>query len=147
MLNLVIGAVIQESDCRTGTAAGADSTTVSGQLTDTLLQVNGNQVAQQYCTQHFFFACSQCMCINNNRNRSGNTLVAAAGGNYYRKLAAVHTRVTACSSAGTCADTQAVRIAAQQNLADACTVIIGQAFFRNSHIEINLALQQMFYII
>ena len=87
------------------------------------------------------------MCINNNRNRSGNTLVAAAGGNYYRKLTAVHTRVTACSSAGTCADTQAVRIATQQNFADACAVIIGQAFFGNSHIEINLAFQQMLNII
>ena len=147
MLNLVIGAVIQESDCRTGTAACADSTTVCGQLTDTLLQVDGNQVAQQYCTQHFFFTCSQCMCINNNRNGSGNTLVAAAGGNYYRKLAAVHTRVTACSSAGTCANTQAVGVTAQQNFADAGTVIISQAFFGNGHIEINLTLQQMFNII
>ena len=147
MLNLVISAVIQESDCRTCTAAGTDSTAVCGQLTDTLLQVNGNKVAQQYRTQHFFFACSQCMCINNNRNGSGNALVAAAGGNYYRKLAAVHTRVTSCSSAGTCADTQAVGVTAQQNFADACTVIIGQAFFRNSHIEINLALQQMFNVI
>ena len=54
MLDLVIGAIIQESDCRTGTAACADSTAVCGQLTDTLLQVNGNKVAQQYCTQQFF---------------------------------------------------------------------------------------------
>ena len=147
MLNLLIRAVMQISNTSAAAAACADGAAISGQLADALLQINRNQIAQQHSTQQLLLACCQCMCVNNNRDRSRNALVAAAGGNDNGQLTAVHACVTACRCTCTCARTQAVRVTTQQNLADACAIIMVQAFLRNSHVIFNLALQQMLHII
>ena len=109
--------------------------------------MNGRQVCQCQGTVAFLLAGPQLLCINNDRNRSGNSLVAASGVDDYRHFAAIHTGIGACRSHGLCPYADIVPIHIQQHLADICTVIILQSFLGNRNIKSNLRIQDLFDIV
>ena len=114
---LVIPAA-EVSDTRACACSGADSSAVGGEGADAGLLVDGHQIGEGKGAAESFVIGVQLPGIFDQRYGTGDPLVAAAGIDDDRELAAVHTGVGACRCPGFCAGGNVIAGGAQEDCAD-----------------------------
>ena len=93
MRHLAQPAAVQVGDARARRAARADRAAVGAQPADAGLQVDGQKVRKQHGAQHLLLADAQLLRVLDHRHGGRDALVAAAGDDDHRHLAAAHARV------------------------------------------------------
>ena len=127
----IIVTAAEIGDTGTRTSARADSAAVGRQAANGGLFVDGGQVGEGQRPQKLFVAYAQLLCIDNDRYRGRNALIATAGVDDHRLLTAVHAGIgTGC---GVCLGTDSYIIALhiQQHTADVGTVVAAQTLLGN----------------
>ena len=86
--------------------------------------MNGSQIGKRQGAVAHLITDAKFFCVNNDRNRSGDALVAASGVDHYRHLTAVHAGIRTSCCHGFCSHTDIVPVHIQKYFSDICAVII-----------------------
>ena len=97
MGNLRIRTAKQKGDTCTATTARTDRTAICRQTTDSRLLMHRHEIRHDQSTEQAFMVDAMLTGVNDNGDRSGNALVAAAGNDADRQLTATHMIVLAIS--------------------------------------------------
>ena len=108
--------------------------------------MDGDQVRHRKRAVEHLLRDVELLGINHDRQGRRQALIAAAGIDDDRQIAAVHARIRPCSGVGLGAivDARAVRL--QQNAADVRTVVPPQAFLGNRPVQVDLPLEDLLHI-
>src|SRR5699024_4837295 len=120
---------------------GADSSAVGGEGADAGLLVDGHQVGEGEGPAEGLVVGLQLAGVFDQRDGAGDALVAAAGIDDNRKLAAVHAGVGACGRPCFGAGGDVISAGAQENGADVGAVVAPQPFLRDGGVVADLPVQ------
>ena len=96
--------------------------------------MDGGQVGKGERPVQLLFAHLEFPRIDDDRHRGSNALIAAAGVDDHRLLAAVHPGIGACGRVGLGPHPHIIALHVQQDAADVGPVITPEAFFGNGHV-------------
>ena len=108
--------------------------------------VDGHQIGDDEGAVELFLAAVQLLGVLDEGHRAGNALIAAAGVDDDRQLAAVHAGIGACGGLGFCAVGDIVAVSGQQHPPDVGTVVAQQALFCNGVVVADLPFQQVCHV-
>ena len=140
-------AAVEIGDGRAGAAPGADGSAVSAEAADAGLHVNGQQVAESDGPEHGLVAHLQFLGVLNDGHRGGDALVAAAGDDDDRHLAAAHAGVGPGGGHGPGANLDVVPVVLAQHLADVGAPVVGHALLGNGVVVVDLPLNDVLHIL
>ena len=146
MIHLFERAALQITDTGSRRDACADCPAECRQPADSRLLVNRNQIGQCECTVHFFLRNPELARIHDNRYRARNPLIAGAGVDDNRHLAAVHAGVRACSRHRNGLVVNLIIFHLQNDRADIRAPRIAKSLLGNRHIAGNLPVEHLLHI-
>ena len=135
---LLIVAAEKIGYARSRGTCGADRSAEGGERADIFLQVDGNKVAENKGLIELLLAYLQVLCVFDNGQTDGHTLISRTGIYDNGQSAAAHSRVRACRSH--CAGTGAHIVAEdlQHSVTHACSVVAPETLAGNGGVEFDL---------
>ena len=131
---------MQPRDRRAGGAARAHRAAVRREPPDARLQMDRQQIGQKHRPNRLFLPNVQFLRIDRHWDGRRDALIAAAGNDAHRQLAAAHARVRACGGHRLCPVLHAVSVVPQQHGADVRAPIAAQPFLRDGEVHPELPL-------
>ena len=108
--------------------------------------VDGHQIGDDEGAVELFLAAVQLLGVLDEGHRAGDALIAAAGVDDDRQLAAVHAGIGAGGGLGFCAVGDIVAVSGQQHPPDVGAVVAQQALFCNGVVVADLPFQQVCHV-
>ena len=109
--------------------------------------MDGGQIGEGERPVQLLFARLELPCIDDDRNRGSNALIAAAGVDDHRLLAAVHPGIGASGRVSLGPHPHIIAFHVQQDAADVGPVIAPEAFFGNGHVVPDLRVQDRLHVL